>query len=289
MQAADSSIVAVQFAGIAAAVGATLLALAPAARPWRGRAARTSSFGAPLALGLAVAAAFVATRSLPTLPPRETLHWIFYLALLAAAFGAYEARAGTRPLLARALFAVLLPVVLLDFQRRNHWGRLEGILWTGALAAWVFLTWHALLAHERRAPGPASTLGWALATALAAGTYGFAGGALFLLLPAALALATGACALLGLWRGEHGLGQSGLAPFVLLYAAFLWLARHLYELSAPGYALLSLAPLAAWLSALAPAGRPRTRAALALLGPPLVAAAALAHEIAAAPPASPYG
>ena len=287
MQAA--SIVAVQLAGVGAAVGAALLALVPAARPWRGRAERTASWGAPLALGLAVAAAFAATRSLPTLPPRETLHWVFYLALLAAVFGAYEARPGTKPLLARAISAVLLPVVLLEFQRKNHWNRLEGILWTGGLAAWAFLVWHALLAHARRVPGPASTLGWALATALAAGTYGFAGGALYSLLAAALALATGACALLGLWRGEHGLGASGLAPFVLLHSSFLWLARFLYELSAPGFALLSLAPLAAWLSELAPAGKPRTRAALALLGPTLCAGAALVHELIAAPPPSPYG
>lgn len=156
------------------------------------------------------------------------------------------------------------------------------------LATLAFLAWQALLAHEPRTSGGASTLGLALATALAAGVCGLAGGGLFFLLPAGLALATGACALLGLWRGEPGLGRSGLAPFVLLHYAFVWSARYLYELSLPGYVLLSLAPLAVWLSALAPAQRPRARAALAFLGPSLIAAAALACEFAAAPAPSPY-
>src|SRR6185503_15300328 len=128
------------------------------------------------------------------------LHWIFFLALFSAAFGAYEARASARSWIPRGVLAVLLPVVLLAFQRRNHWGRVEGILWTAGLAGFVYLAWQALLAHARQGNGGAATLGWALASALAAGTHGLAGGALFFVLPAALALATGACALLGLWR-----------------------------------------------------------------------------------------
>jgi hypothetical protein len=286
VQAADSSIIAAQLEGLAAAVAATLLVLVLGARPWR-RDGRTPAWCSPLALGLAVAAAFAATRGLPTLPPGETLHWLFYLALVAAAFGVYEASSGARPALARGLLSALLPLVLLAFQRRNHWGRLEGILWTAGLAASVFLVWHALLGHARRAPGGAAVLGWALATALAAGTYGLAGGGLFFLLPAALALATGACALLGLWRAEPGLGQGGLAPFALLHFAFLWSARYLYELSTLGFVLLSLAPLGVWLSAIAPEERPRLRGALACAGPTLLAAAALVHELAAAP--APYG
>jgi hypothetical protein len=285
---AGSSIVAVPLTGTAVAIVATLVVLVPVARPWRGRAARTPGWAAPLALGLAVAATFLATRSPPTLPPSETLHWILYLALLSAAFGACEARASARSWFARGLFAVLLPVVLLDFQRRNQWGQVEGILWTAGLAGFVFLAWQALLAYARRGSGGTATLGWALAAALAAGTHGLAGGSLFFLLPAALALATGACALLGLWRAEPGLGRGGLAPFLLLHFAFLWISRYLNSLTALGFVLLSLAPLAVWISVLVPATRLRTRAVLEFLGPTLVAAVALAHEFAAAAPSSPY-
>lgn len=288
MTQAGDSIVATAVVGAASAGLAALTPLLLAARPWQGRAARTRPWGSPLALGSALCASFGATRGWPGLPPGETLEWLFYLGLMAGAYGAHEALARRPSWLARGLCAVLAPVVLLEFQREHHWGRLQGVAWTGGLAVWLFVTWHALGAHERRGSG-AATLGLALAGALAAATFGLAGGGLYAQLAGALALALGACALLGLWRHESGLGVGGVATLVPLHFALVWLARYLYELSATGFVLLSLAPLGVWLSACAPASRPRLRALFALAGPTLVAATALALELAAAPPPSPYG
>jgi len=288
IQSGDPRIITAVSVASASVVAAA--ALLPATRPWRGRAAAVRPWGAPLALGLAVCAGFVASRGWPAWPPSEALHRLFYVALCAGAYGLYEAaRRSSSNLVPRAVLVVLAPYVVLEFQRRLHWSALEGAAWMAGLAAVLFVTWQALVAHEARERGGSAALGLALATALSAATQGLAGGTLFFLLPASLALATGASALLGLWRRDAGLGPGGVAPFVILYSAFAWLGHFLNELSTLGFVLLALAPLAVWLSALAPAARPRTRAALAVLGPTLVAALALAHEFAAAPPPSPYG
>jgi len=286
---AQTSPVEVALTSVLAASGAALVLLGAAARPWRGRAQATSAWGAPLALGLAFAAAFLCSRTPPPLLPQRSEQWLFHLALAAAAYGLYEAVGGRRSALTRALFAVLVPVVLLEFQRKGHWGRTEGVLWTGGLAALLFVSWQAGAARESAAKSGAGALGLALGTALAAATYGKAGATLYALLPGALALATGAVALLGIWRRASGLGPAGVAPFVVLYFATLWLARFLYELGTPAFALLSLVPLGASAAALVPASRPKLRELASVLGPMLPAAAALGIELASAPPASPYG
>lgn len=277
---------------LGSALAAGLVLALTAGGPWLGRGGRSGRgqfFGTPLALGVATAVAFVLSRGLPSFPPAQALHWLFYLALAGGVFGALEARARAPSHLARASFSVLVPLVLLEFQRRLHWGRVEGVLWTAGLAAWLFLLWSTLASLEARSTlGASATLGLACATALAAGCVAFAGGGLFAQLPGALALAVGICALLGFARSTSGLGSSGAAPFVLLYGAMIWAARFLYELSSAGFALLSLAPFA-WLLALAlPPYHPRRRRVLAILGPGLVAAIALWFEWRAAPPPSPY-
>ena len=267
---------------LGAAAGAALV-LALAARPWRGRAAPMAASGPPLALAVAAAVGFGMSRGLPAFPPAQTLHWLFYAALVGGAHGAFEALHGRRVTLLRAALSVSLAVVLLEFQR-GHWGRVEGWLWSAGLAVLLFASWNGLAALESTAEERgALALGLALAAALAAGAYSFAGGSIFTLLPATLALGLGTCALLGFWRRAPGLGPAGVAPYVLLHFGVLWIARWLYELSAPGFALLSLVPLAATPAFLAPALRPRTRAALALLGPTLLASLALIVEWSSAP------
>jgi hypothetical protein len=270
----------------AGAAASALLVLALAARPWRGRAETTRAWGPPVALAAGTASGFLMTRGAPAFPPAQAAHWLFYAALASGALGALEALRGRRVLLARALFAVLLPLWMLEFQRTRYWTRAEGILWTAGLAMLLVVAWNALAALEERARG-ATALGLALATALAAASYGLSGGAIFAQLTGALALALGICALLGLWRRAPGLGRGGVAPYVSLHYAMLWYARWVNELSTPGFALLALVPLAALAARLVPRERYRLRASAALLAPALLAGGALAVEIASIPP--PYG
>ena len=267
----------------AGAAAVAILVLAPAAQPWRGRAAPTRSWGPPLALAATTAAGFWLTRGKPEFPPVRAVSWIFYAALAGGVCGTFEALRGRSVRTLRGLASVLLPVLVLGFQRERHWARIEGLAWTAGLAALVFAVWNALAAREERRGG-AHALGLALATALAAGSYGLGGGWIFAQLTGALGLAVGLCALLGLWRGAPGLGSAGVAPFVLLHYGMLWIARWLNELSSASFLLLSLAPLAAACTRLVPSTRPRLETVLAILAPTLVAAAALAVELRASSP-----
>jgi hypothetical protein len=279
VQAGGGSIVVTPLVGLACATTVTVIVLAAGARPWRGRTARTSAWCAPLALGLAFASAFLATRSLPAFPPRETLQWLFWFALGASLHGILGP-SGRAAGWTRAFLSMLLPFLVLAFQRRHHWERLEGALWTAGLAAWLFSCWQLALRGAERASAAPAALGLALTCALAAATFGLAGGGLFFVLPATLALATGALALLGFWRGEPGLGARGWSPFVVLFFGCLWCARYLYELSAVGFALLSLVPLAPESALLVPGQHAKWRALIALFAPFLLAAATLAYELA---------
>lgn len=286
MSPAQDSLLVSALTAEAGAAASALAVLVLAARPWRGRAAATHPLGPPLALASAAASGYWLTRGAPGFPPAQAAHWLFYAALAGGAVGALEALRGRRVLVLRALSSVLLPLWMLEFQRTRYWTRAEGILWTAGLAALLFTAWNALAAREERGGG-ATALGLALATALAAGSYGLAGGAIFAQLTGALALALGLCALLGLWRRAPGLGPGGIAPYVLLHNGMLWYARWVNELSPAGFVLLSLVPLAALPAALVPAPRPRLRAGLGFLAPVLLAGAALAVELASVPP--PYG
>ncbi len=273
----------------AGAAGSVALVLALGARPWRGRAHPTPAWCAPVALGTGSALGFWLTRGRPSFPPTQAVQWLFYAALAGAALGVLEAFGPRRVRALRLLAAALLPFVMLEFQRARHWPGLAGILLTAGLALLVLAAWSTLSAQEERPPGGGATaLGLALTTALAAGSYGLSGGALFAQLAGALALATGLCALLGFWRRGPGLGPAGVAPFVLLYYGQTWIARWVNELSTASFVLLSLAPLAALTARLMPASRARLAAGLALGLPPLLAAAALALEFAGAD-ASAYG
>jgi len=246
--------------------------------------------GPALSLGLAPMLTFGLTRSWPALPPREALHWVFYLALAGAAAGVAEGLRGRRVWILRALVSVAAPVLLLEFQRRLHWERLEGILWTAGLAAALFATWSLLARQEERGPPDATrTLAWAFESALLAGTLPWVGGGLFAQIPLALAIATGLCALVGLKRGAAGLGAAGVAPLVVLHGAILWAGRFLYDLDTIGLALLTLAPLGVLVERLVPADRPWLRRSLVLLVPLLLAGVALGRAWFDAPPPSPYG
>jgi hypothetical protein len=276
--------------GLLGAGACAALVLTLAARPWRGRAAPTRAWGAPLALGLASAAGFWLTRGRPSFPPAQAVHWLFYAALVGGAYGAFEALSGRRAWLARGSLAVLLPLVLLEFQRRLHWSPLQGILWTAGLAAYLFATWSLLSADEREGRhGSGASLGLGLAAALSAGSYGLAGGALFAQLAAASAGALVLCGLLGWWRGSGGLGAGGVTAYSLVHFGELWAARWLFELSTAGFVLLSLVPLSVPGARLVPGLPRRAQAALAFGGPALLAAAALLLEWTSAPAASPYG
>lgn len=282
MPQAQQSLILNALLGLLWPAGTTLAVLAAGRGLAPGRPARAALPG--LALGLGFAAGYVAIQGFPPFRWDLTIRqWLAYLALGFALFGWYEARAGGPRVLARALVSVLLPVLLLEFQRERHWGRMEGILWSAGLAAFVFASWHGLARLERRAPDAWRSLALAIATALAATAYGLSGSAQIGQLGAALAASAGLCALAGLRAGRAGLDASGTGVFVALYQGILWCAKFISELSWPSFVLLGLAPLLVLLP------RPRTRslALLVTFSPLLLAGLALGLELLDQP--EPYG
>lgn len=285
---AGSAVLVTALTGALAPVGVAALVLSASARPWRGREAAASPAGPPLALGLGFLAGFVATHGLPRLAGASLRDELAWSALALALVSALHARRGALPLVLRGLVSALLPWFLLDFQRERHWERLEGVLWSTALALVLFLSWTLLDAHEQRHARPAAVLGWTAMTALAAGAYGISGSVQIAQLAGALAAALGTCAALALWRRAAGLGPAGVAPFLVGYLGLTWCGRFISELSLPGFILLALAPLGVLAARAVPASHPRFAALLEGLAPPLAALAALLLERSAAAPASPY-
>jgi len=279
---AGSAVLVTALTGALAPVGVAALVLAACARPWRGREAAASPAGPPLALGLGFLAGFVATHGLPRLAGASLRDELAWSALALAGLAALRARRGALPLLLQGLVSALLPWFLLDFQRTRHWERLEGVLWSAALALVLFLSWTLLGAHEQRRARPAAVLGWTTMTALAAGAYVLSGSVQIAQLAGALAAALGTCAALALWRRAAGLGPAGVAPFIVLHLGLTWCGRFISELSLAGFVLLALAPLGVLAGRAVPASRARLAAGVEGLVPPLIALVALLLERAAA-------
>lgn len=284
---AGSAVLVTALTGALAPVGVAALVLAASARPWRGRDCSAAPAGPPLALGLGFVAGFVATHGMPRLAGAGLRDELAWSALALGLCAALLARRGALPRVVQALVSALLPWFLLDFQRERHWERVEGVLWSTALALVLFLAWTLLGEHEARRARPGPTLAWCAMGALAAGAYGLSGSVQIAQLGGALAAALGTCAVLALWRRAAGLGAAGLAPFVVLHFGLTWCARYLSELSLPGFMLLLLAPFGVLAARLVP--RPRLATALELFVAPLLALAALLVERAAsAASAAPY-
>lgn len=76
---------------------------------------------------------------MPTFPPLESIHWIFYFTILAIFSGTYWHLSGWRPVISKLLYAILIPRLFLDSYFQHNWGQVEGFLWWGCLAIGVFL------------------------------------------------------------------------------------------------------------------------------------------------------
>lgn len=242
MPQVQSSLIWNALLGVLWPAGTTVAILAAGRALATERPARAALPG--MALGLGFGAGYVAIQGWPPFTWDLTIRqWLPYVGVGLALFGLYEARAGGARGLARALLSVLLPVLLLEFQRERHWGRMESVLWTGGLAALVFASWQGIAGLERRAPDAWRGLALAITTALAATAYGLSGSAQIGQLGAAVATSAGLCALAGLRSGRAGLEAGGTGVFVALYQGILWCAKFISELSWISFALLGLAPL----------------------------------------------
>lgn len=283
---ADRSILENAFLGLLVPSGTAALILVLTTRLGRERSTRT--LGSPLALGLSFAAGYAVTQGWPPLPPEIGIkQWLFYAGLFGGLYGAYEALSERRSLVTRMVIAVAAPLLFLQFMREHHWTTVASVLWTAGLAAALFLTWQALETLAERRGGFPLPLALGITSALAGEALHFSGSTTLGQLAGALATALVACAVLGFLRPDSRLAPGGLAPFVLLHSGLVWGGRFASELTFPGFALLTVAPLLAWTGELVPPARSRWRLALTLLLPALAASVAVLLERGAT--AEPYG
>jgi hypothetical protein len=211
-----------------------------------------------LAIGLGTAAGFVGTHGWPGDPRaadvKTSLCWgALGLAAAGALLDALAARrAGWLAMALRAALGFALAWYVLDFMRSFQWKEAAWI-WCSALGAGALLTALALqpLARERGARSPAGlTLGWTLASGLAAAALLAGRSASLAQLAGALASALAGLALV---QSRHRAGWPGggaVSVFVLLHQGFLWAGHFAAELPATSAVLAGVAPLGGWLGEL---------------------------------------
>ncbi len=263
--------------GLFAAAATAVLVLLCAGRPWSPREDGSSAgWGGPLALGLAFALVYLVTQGWPPVSfELGVKQWLFHAGLYGGLYGAYEALGGRRSMLTRAVLAFAAPYLFLEFMRQYHWNRTESILWTLGLAGLLFLSWNALESLAARLSRPALPLAWALVGTLSALALGLSGSTPLAQLAGGLAAALLACAGLARWRADFRLSRGAIAPYVLVHSGLLWAGKFASQLSLAALALLSLAPLCAWASELAPPASRRWRDLLVIVPPTAVALVAL--------------
>ncbi len=66
--------------------------------------------------------------------PRESRHWIFYLAIVSIGSSAYWHLSKYRGLISQLLYSILIPRILLDSYYQHSWDTFEGVVWWLCLA-----------------------------------------------------------------------------------------------------------------------------------------------------------
>jgi hypothetical protein len=229
--------------------------------------ARGRAWVGALAVGLAVAAAYILTLGWPGFPPTDTTRWLPFAALLGAVLGLIAAPASSPwglTALLRLAASVALPLAVLQPTIRYTWQE-SAWLWIGGIALALFVLWTTTDIAARRLAGPAMPLSLGAATALLAVALVLGRSAMLAQAGGMLAAAVGAAFLVALWRPHLLLAFGAMPVFMLVYAALLLSGHFFAELPALHTVLLALAPAATMLAAGIPAQRRALRSVVALL------------------------
>ena len=246
------------------------------------------AWGAPLALGGGFFASYVAIHGWPAADwYPDTKARVAWLGIAAAVFGLVQAgaqRAWRIPVL--VFCAAASAWLLAHWWREELWDTRTTATWFVAATLGVYALWEGCESLARRRTGAALPLAWSLGAGLAAQSFYFAHSESHARMTSALASALGVAFVIGLRRGNLQLARGGTLVFVLLYAGMAVANRLTADLPPDAFALILVAPLAAWLAELPllAGRRPVTRVVFTVLLvlAPLALAAWRAH--AANPP-----
>lgn len=266
----------------AAVAAMTVLLCALFVRSWRLRSAPV-----PLGIGLAFAAGFAALmQRVPPVPPLDSVDWLCYAALVTGAVAAIDSMSWESVSNVFALrllrFAVVLYLscVLVWLLVRPllvfNWTGRSGYLWIAAITITMAMIWLALDTLAQRAGGRALAFAMASVAALTALTVMLSGSQKLGQLGGMLTAALFAVAVLGIFFPGVPVARGMVLVYATLHTSLVVTAsEHVYaSLRTPHAVLLLAAAPLAWLGQLAPARRPRTRAAVQILATALPAAVA---------------
>ncbi len=96
---------------------------------------------AALAIGSGYIVGYLGLEGKMPLPPKEGLHWIFYLALAAIAIEGVRWMPPRARLFVHLALAVVIPRLILNATFKYTWGNLEGLIWWVCLTLAIFFFW----------------------------------------------------------------------------------------------------------------------------------------------------
>lgn len=95
-------------------------------------------WGAAIALGLGYIIGYIGIEGKPTFPPRESIHWIFFLVIIATTSSTYWHLHSLRSVVSKLLYSIILPRFLLNSYFKQNWGPIEGVIWWVCLSTAIF-------------------------------------------------------------------------------------------------------------------------------------------------------
>lgn len=185
---------------------------------------RARGWAAALGFGLAFGAAFLGTTGVPGFLPSNALHWLFYMALLAAGVGVAEAftyeKEGLRYALRIGLALVTFRLAL-GFMLEHHWTGASAWIWLGALTLGSNAIINALDRAAEERPGAMIPFIMVLLSAAGAGVLVLTGNARVAQLMGGLIAAATATLVISWRKPDLRVSRGGTTVFGLLFSALL--------------------------------------------------------------------
>ena len=95
-----------------------------------------------VALSAGYTVGYIGLEGLPSLPPREGVHWLCYLAIIGLISGAFWHSSRWGRLIGQIGLSIVIPRLLLNSAFKYTWGQFEGVIWWMCLAVAIFIFWH---------------------------------------------------------------------------------------------------------------------------------------------------
>ena len=274
---------------------ASLAALLVAWRPWRERdkSVARGDWGAPLGITIGFLAAFaLLEKRIPSWPPGESRHWLFYFVAALGVLGVIEAllhawapaAAWLRAEAALLCFAAGLFLLFQSMLRNDAWTPLNGACHLLGMTVLVHTAWASTEVLVLRLPRPAGPLVASTFAGCAGLVVLLSGSVVYGRLGAALATAALAAVVVAVPCRGFSLARGGVTVVVPAATALLLLGRYYVDpgVTVTNGALLLAALALPWLVTLRPLRRRKawvgTVIALLLAAVPAATAVVLAQR-----------